>query len=51
MELFLAIDEYGMYGVGEIYDIEEILQLALKINKECKNIIFLRAIFSENWKL
>lgn len=40
-DLNKAIDEYGMYGVGEIYDIEEILQLALKINKECKNIIFL----------
>lgn len=43
-----AIHEYGMYGVGEIYDIEETLRLALKINEDCKNIIFLDGSKTDN---
>lgn len=36
-----AIDEYGMLGIAEIQDVEENLKLALKLNKQAKNIVFL----------
>ena len=36
-----AINDYGIYGVAEIYNIEDTLKTALELNKKSKNVVFL----------
>ncbi len=43
-----AINDYGMYGVAEIYSIEDTLKTALELNKGSKNVVFLDGSSTDN---
>ena len=43
-----AINNYGIYGVAEIYNIEDTLKTALELNKNSKNVVFLDGSRTEN---
>lgn len=43
-----AINDYGIYGVAEIYNIEDTLNTALELNEDSKNVILLDGSSTEN---